>query len=82
MELAAIRAPTRGMTTAYAGCLHFFIERPWCTLKSECVYLHVWETGSETKAAVRKCTAFYNHPALSPDGKPPTLVYWQRTDIH
>ncbi len=30
-----------------------FIERLWRTLKYECVYLHAWETGSETKAAIR-----------------------------
>ena len=26
-----------------------FIERLWRTLKYECVYLHAWETGSETR---------------------------------
>ena len=30
-----------------------FIERLWRTLKYDCVYLHAWETGSETKAAIR-----------------------------
>ncbi|WP_443137072.1 IS3 family transposase, partial [Marinovum sp. PR37] len=29
---------------------NIFIERLWRTLKYECVYLHAWETGSETKA--------------------------------
>ena len=33
---------------------NIFIERLWRTLKYECVYLHAWETGSETKAAIRK----------------------------
>lgn len=30
---------------------YIFIERLWRTLKYECVYLHAWETSSETKAA-------------------------------
>jgi len=40
---------------------NIFIERLWRTLKYECVYLHAWETGSETKAAIRKWMIFYNH---------------------
>ena len=40
---------------------NIFIERLWRTLKYECVYLHAWETGSETKAAIRKWMTFYNH---------------------
>ncbi|GEK70574.1 Integrase core domain-containing protein [Paracoccus denitrificans] len=38
---------------------NIFIERLWRTLKYECVYLHAWETGSETKAAIRKWMTFY-----------------------
>jgi putative transposase len=30
-----------------------FIERLWRSLKSECVYLHAWETGSQANAASR-----------------------------
>ncbi|WP_223306358.1 IS3 family transposase [Mameliella alba] len=63
---------------------NIFIERLWRTLKYECVYLHAWETGSETKAAIRNWMAFYNHqrPHSALDGKPPALVYWQRNDIN
>ena len=63
---------------------NIFIERLWRTLKYECVYLHAWETGSETKAAIRKWMTFYNHqrPHSALDGKPPALVYWKRNDIN
>lgn len=46
---------------------NIFIERLWRTLKYECVYLHAWETGSETKAAIRKWMTFYNHQRPHPD---------------
>ncbi|QPZ92087.1 IS3 family transposase [Thioclava electrotropha] len=63
---------------------NIFIERLWRTLKYECVYLHAWETGSETRAAIRKWMTFYNHqrPHSALGGKPPALVYWQRNDIN
>ncbi|WP_411028175.1 IS3 family transposase [Shimia sp. FJ5] len=63
---------------------NIFIERLWRTLKYECVYLHAWDTGSETKAAIRKWMTFYNHqrPHSALGGKPPALVYWQRNDIN
>ena len=63
---------------------NIFIESLWCTLKYECVYLHTWETGSQTKAAIRRWMTFYNHqrPHLALGGKPPALVYWQRNDIN
>lgn len=63
---------------------NIFIERLWRTLKYECVYLHAWETGSETKAAIRKWMTFYNHqrPHSALGGKPPALVYWLRNDIN
>ncbi|WP_246832094.1 IS3 family transposase [Thioclava sp. F36-7] len=63
---------------------NIFIERLWRTLKYECVYLYAWETGSETKAAIRKWMTFYNHqrPHSALGGKPPALVYWQRNDIN
>ncbi len=63
---------------------NIFIERLWRTLKYECVYLHAWETGSETKAAIRKWMTFYNHqrPHSALGGQPPALVYWQRDDIN
>lgn len=62
---------------------NIFVERLWRSLKYECVYLHAWETGSEAKAGVGKWIEFYNrkrpHSALG--GKPPAVVYWQRTEI-
>ena len=63
---------------------NIFIERLWRTLKYECVYLHAWETGSETKEAIRKWMTFYNHqrPHSALGGQPPALVYWQRNDIN
>ena len=52
--------------------------------KYECVYLHAWETGSETKAAIRTWTTFYNHqrPHSALGAKPPALVHWQRNDLN
>lgn len=61
-----------------------FIERPWRTLTYECVHLHARDTGSETKAAIRKWMTFCNHqrPHSALGGKPPALVCWQRNDIN
>ena len=46
-----------------------FIERLWRSLKYECVYLHVFETGSELRAGVTKWIDLYNgrrpHSALA-----------------
>lgn len=63
---------------------NIFIERLWRTLKYECVYLHAWESGSETKAAIWKWMTFYNHqsPHSALGGQPPALVYWLRNDIN
>jgi putative transposase len=50
-----------------------FIERLWCSLKYENVYLNAYETGSEAKAGIGKWIDFYNiirpHSAL--EGKTP-----------
>jgi putative transposase len=50
------------------------IERLWRSLKYECVCLHAFESGSETKAGIRKWLAYYNaerphstHGILTPD---------------
>ena len=50
------------------------IERLWRSLKYECIYLHAFESGSETKAGIRKWLAYYNserphstHGILTPD---------------
>lgn len=58
-------------------------ERLWSSLKHEYVYLHVWEIGSETKAAIRKWMSFCNHkrPYSVLGGKPPALLYLQRNDV-
>ncbi len=63
---------------------NIFIERLWRTLIYECVYLHDWETGSKTKAAIRKWITFHNHqrPHSALGGKPPAGVCWQRNDIN
>ncbi|MFT4916269.1 MAG: putative transposase [Yoonia sp.] len=36
------------------------IERLWRSLKYECIYLNVFETGSETRAGIKKWIAYYN----------------------
>ena len=36
------------------------IERLWRSLKEECVYLHVLESGSQAKAGIGKWMAYYN----------------------
>ncbi|WP_412103310.1 integrase core domain-containing protein [Salipiger bermudensis] len=61
---------------------NIFIERFWRSPKYECVFLHAWETGFKTKAAIRKWMSFYNHqrPHSALGGQPPALVYWQRND--
>ena len=63
---------------------NIFIESLWRTLKYECADLHAWETGTETKAAIRKWMTFYNYqrPHSALGDKPPALAYWQRNDIN
>jgi putative transposase len=50
------------------------IERLWRSLKSECVYLNAFETGSEMRAGIGKWLTYYNserthatHGILTPD---------------
>lgn len=59
-------------------------ERRLRTLKYVCIYLHAWESGSETKAAIRKWMTSYHHqrPHSALGGKLPTVIYWQRNDIN
>jgi putative transposase len=54
------------------------MSRPWRSLKYECVYLHVWETGSQAKAGVGRWITFYNHqrPHAAHGGQPPAVVYF------
>lgn len=40
---------------------NIFVERLWRSLKYECVYLHAWDTGSQTRAGIGKWMEFYNH---------------------
>ena len=59
-------ALTLATTSSHWFLDNIFIERLWGTLKYECVYLHAWEAGSETKAAIRKWMTFYNPASLRP----------------
>jgi len=40
---------------------NIFIERLWRTLKYECIYLHAFETGSETRRGISRWVNKYNH---------------------
>ncbi len=60
-------------------CLDYiFIERLWRSLKYECVCLHPWETGSQAKAGIGRCTTFHNHQRshTAHGGQPPAVVYF------
>ena len=54
-----------------------FIERLWRSLKYECVYLHAWEPGSQTRAGINDWMAFYNteRPHSTLGGRTPDEVY-------
>ena len=57
-----------------------FIERLWRSLKYECVYLHAFETASETRAGIGSWVAYYNaeRPHSTFDGQTPDEVYAPR----
>ena len=57
-----------------------FIERLWRSLKYECVYLHAYETASETRAGIAGWVAYYNaeRPHSTFDGQTPDEVYRPR----
>lgn len=61
------------------GCWvdNVFIERLWRSLKYECIYLHVFETGSEVRRGINKWMQHYNgdRPHSSLDGATPDEVY-------
>ena len=61
------------------GCWvdNVFIERLWRSLKYECIYLHVFETGSEVRRGINKWMQHYNYdrPHSSLDGATPDEVY-------
>jgi putative transposase len=54
-----------------------FIERLWRSLKYECVYLHAFETGSESRAGLRWWIDYYNgrRPHSSLAGRTPDEAY-------
>lgn len=59
------------------------IERPWRSLKYECVYLHAFETGSAAREGIGKWMTFYNterpHSALG--GRTPVEAH-QGPELH
>ena len=57
-----------------------FIERLWRSLKYECVYLHAFETASETRAGIGSWITYYNgeRPHSTFDGQTPDEVYAPR----
>ncbi len=57
-----------------------FIERLWCSLKYECVYLHAFETGSELRAGLSKWIGYYNtrRPHSTLAGRTPDEAYGVR----
>lgn len=57
---------------------NIMIERLWRSLKYECIYLHAFETGSETREGIRKWIRRYNEerPHSSLDDRTPKEAYW------
>jgi putative transposase len=55
-----------------------FIERPWRSLKYECVYLHAFETGSELRTSLAGWIGYYNarRPNSTLVGRTPDEAYW------
>jgi len=64
---------------------NIFIERLWRSLKYECVYLHAFENGMESRTGIRKWINFYNseRPHSSLDENTPDEVYYglQQKDL-
>lgn len=56
-----------------------FIERLWRSLKYECVYIHVFETGSALRAGLARWIGFYNavRPHTALDGRTPDEAYYK-----
>lgn len=59
---------------------NIMIERLWRSLKYECIYLHVFETGSEVRQGLRRWFEFYNtrRPHSRLDDRTPHEAYWQK----
>ncbi|MBB4398912.1 transposase InsO family protein [Bradyrhizobium sp. ERR14] len=55
-----------------------FVERLWCTVKYEEVYLRAYDSVSEARASIAKYLAFYNlgRPHSSLDGRTPDEAYF------
>ncbi|MCW8309598.1 integrase core domain-containing protein, partial [Acidiphilium sp. PA] len=55
------------------------IERLWRSLKYECVYIHVFETGSALRAGLARWIGFYNavRPHTALDGRTPDEAYYK-----
>ena len=58
------------------------IERLWRSLMDECVYLHAIERGSQAKAGIGKCMAYYNteRPHSTHGILPPDEAYARQTE--
>ena len=56
---------------------NIFIERLWRTLKYECIYLHAFETGSDTRRGLSRWVNQYNHdrPHSSLEDRTPDEAY-------
>ncbi len=56
---------------------NIFIERLWRSLKYECIYIHAFETGSETRRGIERWITHYNldRPHSSLDGGTPDEAY-------
>jgi putative transposase len=54
-----------------------FIERPWRSLKYECVYLHAFEIGSELRTGLSHWIGDYNawRPHSTLAGRTPNEAY-------
>ncbi len=54
-----------------------FIKRLWRSLKYECVYLHAWECGSQTRSGIDDWMVFYNaeRPHSTLGGRTPNEAY-------
>jgi putative transposase len=57
---------------------NIMVERLWRTLKYNCIYLHAFETGSETRSGLEKWIRRYNEvrPHSSLDDRTPDEAYW------
>ncbi len=57
---------------------NIFIERLWRSLKYECIYLHAFEGGAETRAGIGKWIDFYNRdrPHTAHGGHTPEEYYY------